>query len=415
MYSFKVLYKQLVKVGAGIMIQRAEYFDKLLSFKDKKLVKIVTGIRRCGKSTLLEMFRDYLLENGVDKEQIIAINFEDANFYDIDDYKKLYSYVNERLVPNKKNYVFLDEIQNVKEFERAVDSLYIKKNVDVYITGSNAYMLSGEIATLLSGRYVEIQMLPLSFKEYVSAYPDKNDLNRKYRDYLQFSSFPYAIELENNIKLIRDYLSGIYNTVILKDVVARKKISDVFMLESVVRFMFDNIGNLCSIKKISDTMTSYGRKISTHTIETYLSALMDCFVLYRIGRYDIKGKQYLKTGEKYYVVDIGLRYFLLGNQKADIGHVLENIVYLELLRRGYEVYIGKVGVYEVDFIAKNEEGIEYYQVSATVRNPETLSNELRPLDGIADHNPKFLITLDDDPPVSHNGIKQINAIDWLMK
>src|SRR5665647_320822 len=185
MYSFKVLYKQLVKVGAGIMIQRAEYFDKLLSFKDKKLVKIVTGIRRCGKSTLLEMFRDYLLENGVDKEQIIAINFEDANFYDIDDYKKLYSYVNERLVLNKKNYVFLDEIQNVKEFERAVDSLYIKKNIDVYITGSNAYMLSGEIATLLSGRYVEIQMLPLSFKEYIAFVGNATDITRKYADYLQ--------------------------------------------------------------------------------------------------------------------------------------------------------------------------------------------------------------------------------------
>lgn len=396
------------------MIRRERYLNKLIAFRDKQLIKIMTGIRRCGKSTMLEIYREYLLNNGVSDNQIISINFEDADYSDIFDYKTLYSYVKERLINDKMNYVFLDEVQNVKDFQRAVDSLFIKKNVDVYITGSNAYMLSGEIATLLSGRYIEIQMQPLSFKEYISHVGTASGLNRKYRDYLQFSSFPYATELAKDKDLIRDYLSGIYNTVILKDVVARKKISDVMMLESVIAFMFANIGNLCSIKKISDTMTSKGRKISTHTVESYISALVDSFILYPAKRYDVKGKQYLKTHEKYYVVDIGLRYFILGSKNVDIGHVLENVIYLELKRRGYDVYVGKVGNYEIDFIAMNVDGIEYYQVSATVRDKETLKRELLPLKKITDHYPKFLITLDDDPEVSHEGIKQINALDFLL-
>ena len=395
------------------MIARTIYLNKLIDLKDKKLIKVITGMRRCGKSILLEMFRAYLLENGVSQEQIISINFEDADFDDIKDYKALSFYVKERMIANRMNYIILDEIQHVKEFERAVDSLYIKNNTDLYITGSNAYMLSSEIATLLSGRYMEIQMFPLSFKEYISYWGDNADLSRKYRDYLQYSSFPYVLELAQNRNLIRDYLGGIYNTVILKDVVARKNISDVMMLESLIRFMFDNIGNLYSTKKISDTMTSEGRKISTHTVENYISALVDSFILYRARRFDIKGKQYLKTGEKYYVVDIGLRYFLLGDKGVDIGHILENVVYLELLRRGFEVFVGKVGTYEVDFIALNENGVQYYQVSASVRNKETLLNELRGLEKISDHNPKFLITLDDDPSVSYNGIRQINILDFL--
>ena len=395
------------------MISRTIYLNKLIDLKDKKLIKVITGMRRCGKSILLEMFRAYLLENGVSQEQIISINFEDTDFDDIKDYKALYVYIKERMIANRMNYIILDEIQHVKEFERAVDSLYIKNNTDLYITGSNAYMLSSEIATLLSGRYMEIQMLPLSFKEYISYWGDNADLSRKYRDYLQYSSFPYVLELAQNRNLIRDYLGGIYNTVILKDVVARKNISDVMMLESLIRFMFDNIGNLCSTKKISDSMTSAGRKISTHTVENYISALVDSFILYRARRFDVKGKQYLKTGEKYYVVDIGLRYFLLGNKGVDIGHILENVVYLELLRRGFEVFVGKVGTYEVDFIALNENGVQYFQVSASVRNKETLLNELRGLEKISDHNPKYLITLDDDPSVSYNGIRQINILDFL--
>lgn len=397
------------------MIERKEYLNTLIDFKDKHIIKVLTGIRRCGKSTLFILFQNYLLNNGVNKEQIISINFEDIDYEELLDYKALYKYIKERLTPNKMNYIFLDEIQNVPNYQKAVDSLFIKNNVDLYLTGSNAYLLSGEIATLLSGRYIEIQMLPLSFKEYVSYFNDKTDLSRKYTDYLINSSFPYTLELNGSKKNIREYLGGIYSTVVLKDIIARKNINDVFMLESIIRFMFDNIGNLCSIKKIADTMTSDGRKITSPTVENYLSALVDSYILYKVRRYDIKGKQYLKTGEKYYVVDIGLRYYLLGTKKVDMGHILENIIYLELLRRGYEIYIGKVGSTEVDFIAINDEGIEYYQVALTVHDEKTLERKLYPLNSISDHNPKYLLTLDDDPPTSHNGIKQLNAIDWLLK
>lgn len=397
------------------MIQRKEYLDKLIGFKDKQLIKVVTGIRRCGKSTLFELFQEYLLQNNVSKEQIISINFEDVNYEDLTNHKELYKYLSEKLIPDKMNYIFLDEVQNVEQFQKTVDSLYIKKNIDLYITGSNAYFLSGELATLLSGRYVEIKMLPLSFKEYLSAFEDQTDLSRKFSSYLSNGSFPYTLELNNDKKLINNYLSGIYNTVILKDVVARKKISDVSILESIVKFMFDNVGNITSSKKISDTMTSAGRKISSPTVENYLSALIDSFILYKVNRYDITGKQYLKTAEKYYVVDLGLKHFLLGTKKQNLGHNLENVVYLELLRRGYEIYIGKIGVNEVDFIAIKDGITEYYQVSQTVLAEETLERELKPLNSIKDHNQKFLITMDDVPLVTHNGIKQINIIDWLLE
>lgn len=397
------------------MIKRETYLHKLVSFKDKKIIKIITGIRRCGKSTLFQIFKDYLLENGIEKEQIIMLNFEDADFENLLDRKILYNYLKEKLLPQKMNYIFLDEIQNVNEFQKVVDSLYIRDNVDIYITGSNAYLLSGEIATLLSGRYVEIKMLPLSFTEYISYFPDKTDINRRYRDYLVNSSFPYALELQGNKSLINDYLRGIYNTVVLKDIVARRNISDVFMLESVIRFMFDNIGSIVSIKKISDTMTSQGRKISTHTVENYLSALCDSYILNKVSRFDIKGKQYLKTGEKYYITDIGLRYMLLGTKVTDYGHILENVVYLELLRRGYEVFIGKVAQTEVDFIATKSGNTEYYQVALSVSNSQTLERELRPLDSISDHNPKYVLTMDEVPEISYKGIKQINAIDWLLE
>jgi len=396
------------------MIKRDSYLKKLIGFKDHPLIKVITGIRRCGKSTLLELFREYLLENGVKNDQIISINFEDMNFSDLDNAQKLYDFVDSRLKKNAKNYVFLDEIQKVADFQKAVDSLYIKKNVDVYITGSNAHLLSGELATLLSGRYVEIEMLPLSFKEYIE-FTGKNDLSRKFADYVRYSSFPFAVYLNNDAGKVRDYLSGIYNTVILRDVAAKKKIADILMLESVVRFMFDNIGSLLSTKKIADTMTFDGRKISTHTVESYISALMDSFIIYRAKRYDVKGKQYLKTNDKYYICDIGLRSFLLGNKGGDAGYVLENVIYLELLRRGYDVYVGKVGDKEVDFVAIKQDTVEYYQVALTVRDENKLKTELASLQAISDHNPKYLLTLDDDPPANHNGIRQINAIDFLME
>ncbi len=395
------------------MIERKEYLELLKSFKDKQLIKVVTGIRRCGKSTLYELYREYLKSVGIADEQIISINFEDPDFVGLRNQSELYSYVNERLQANKMNYVFLDEVQKVEEFQEACDGLYIKKNVDLYITGSNAKILSGELATLLSGRYIEIKMLPLSFKEYISV-EGKTDLTRKYRDYIENGSFPYILELDGK-KAKSIYLEGIYNSVVLKDVVSRQKILDVPMLENIIRFIFDNIGNPVSATKISNTLKTSGSKISVNTVETYLKALQDSFIIYKTDRYDIKGKQYLETGGKYYVADIGLRYYLLGTKKADMGHILENIVYLELLRRGYEVHVGKVGSAEVDFIAIGEEGPEYYQVAYRVDDDETLERELKPLSRIADHNQKFLLTMEDEPLISHNGIKQINVLDWLLK
>lgn len=396
------------------MIARDDYLNLLIEFRDKELIKVATGIRRCGKSTLYELYREYLKGTGVADEQIIDVNLEDPEFNEIKDCKDLYKYVSERLLPDKKNYVFLDEVQKVRDFQEACDGLYIKKNVDLYITGSNANILSGELATLLSGRYVEIKMQPLSFKEYVNALGDTTDLTRKYREYIENGSFPYILELSGK-KAKRIYLEGIYNSVVLKDVVSRKKILDVPMLENVIQFIFDNIGNPTSATKIANSLTSSGNRISVSTVENYLKALQDSFIIYKAERYDVKGKQLLETGGKYYIADIGLRYYLLGTKKADRGHILENVVFLELLRRGYEVYIGKSGNAEVDFIAVNEEGTEYYQVAYTVADDAVLDRELKPLDSIADHNPKYLLTMDDEPLTSHNGIKQINVLDWLLR
>ncbi len=395
------------------MIERLEYLKELIGFKDKDLIKVVSGIRRCGKSTLFDLYIKYLREQGVKKEQIIRINLESADFDCIKNYKELYLYVNHRLVKNEQNYVFLDEVQKIEDFQKCVDSLYIKKNVDLYITGSNAYLLSGELATLLSGRYVEIKMLPLSFKEYTS-YVGKSDLNKKYLSYITNSSFPYAVRLDSK-KEVYTYLEGIYNTIVVKDIAARKGIADFEILESVIKFMFDNVGNLCSSTKIANTLYSNGRKVSVPTVESYLKALVDAFILYQVDRYDVKGKQYLSSGSKYYLADVGLRYYLLGSKRADEGHILENIVYLELRRRGYRVSIGKVDRTEVDFIATNEKGEEYYQVAYTVHDEETLQRELKPLESIHDHNPKFLLTMDLTPYTSHNGIKQINVLDWLLE
>lgn len=396
------------------MIERKKYLEDFINFQDKNLIKVVTGIRRCGKSTMFELFQNHLKINKIDDRQIISINLEDGDFRGIRTSEKLYEYVESRLIPDRKNYVFLDEVQQVEHFEEAVDWLYVKKNVDLYITGSNAFLLSGELATLLSGRYVEIKMLPLSFKEYVSALPSNANTAELYMNYLQNSSFPGTLEL-NRKQDIRTYLEGIYNTILLKDIITRKKISDPSMLQSVAEFMFDNIGNLCSSTKIANTMTSQGRKISVPTVESYLAALCDSFILYKVGRYEIKGKQHLATGSKYYAADIGLRYFLLGSKKSDMGHMLENVVFLELLRRGYVVYVGKIGDAEVDFIAMNEEGEEYYQVAQTVLEEQTLKRELSSLEAIKDHNPKYLLTMDYTPLTSHNGIKQINVLEWLLK
>lgn len=397
------------------MIPRDEYLNFLLRFKNQQIIKVISGIRRCGKSTLLELFREYLLNNGVDKEQIIFINFEDLEYEELQDYHKLYNYVKSKMIPDKMNYVFLDEIQHVKNFEKAVDSLFIKKNADIYITGSNAYFMSGELATLLSGRYVELKMLPLSFSEFCTGTPDSISVSEKYRLYIENSSFPYVLRYENDYRDVREYLLSLYNTILIKDIVERYKISDIMLLESVVRFVFDNIGNQLSVSKIANTIKSDGRNISTKTVDKYLQALVDSMMIYQANRYNIKGKQYLKTLEKYYVVDIGLRYALLGKRGYDVGHILENVIYLELIRRGYDVYIGQVGELEVDFVAMNDNGSEYFQVSASVRDEKTLERELKSLQKINDNYPKYILTLDDDPVCDYDGIKKINALDWLLK
>ena len=397
-----------------MLLQRKEYLDKLIAFRDKQIIKIVTGIRRCGKSTLLRLYQDWLKAHGVSENQIISINFEDMDYEELTDYKKLYAYLKERLVRDNMTYIFLDEIQHVDNFPKVVDSLYIKEKVDIYMTGSNAYMLSSEIATLISGRYVQIEMLPLSFREYMESTGSMDDRGVKYTEYLENSSFPFTLELKGHPDEIRDYLEGLYNTIVVKDIVNRKRITDTMMLKSVLRFVFDNIGNPLSSKKIADTMTSDGRKIDVKTVEKYLEALSESYIIYQAKRYNIKGKQYLKTLEKYYVVDIGLRFMLLGSRQVDAGHILENVIYLELLRRGYDVYVGKIDTFEVDFVAQNRKGTAYFQVALTARDEKTLERELRPLQAIRDHYPKVLLTMDEDPEAQYDGIRRLNARDWLL-
>lgn len=394
-------------------IVRKEYLERLRNLKHKKLIKIVTGIRRCGKSTVLEMFRDELLKSGVRKNQIIFLNFEDYDNKHLLNPDELYSYIKQRL-SSDMNYIFLDEIQRVENFPEIVDSLYIKKNVDIYMIGSNSSLLSSEIATLISGRYVEIKMLPLSFKEFVLATKQENNLSQAYRQYIQTSSFPYVLDLLQTPNEINSYLEGIYNTILVKDIIDRKKISDTQVLKSVTQFLFDNIGLELSSKKIADTLTSNGRKSDSKTIEKYITSLEESFIIYKASRYNIKGKEYLKSLEKYYVSDIGLRNFMLGKKAMDAGHILENIVYLELLRRGYKVYVGKIDDMEIDFVAQNEQGNTYIQVSASVRDENTLARELKPLKAVKDNYPKIILTLDDDPDGDYDGIIRKNALDWIF-
>ncbi len=404
------------------IIKRENYLSILRNFKDQQIIKVITGIRRCGKSTLLELFQDYLKESGVENNQIISINFEDADYEELQDRKRLYEYLKSKLIKGKKTYIFLDEIQKVNEFEKTVDSLFINKDVDLYITGSNAWLLSSEIATLLTGRYIEIKMLPISFKEYMSTFEDKTDISRKFRDYLQYSSFPQAIEIfkvePRNIKL---FLDGIYNTILFKDVMERKGITDKNTLEKVTKYLYDNIGNRTSMKNISQNIEGVEKKYSYNTVSAYVQALIDSYIVYKANRYDIKGKEFLKTQEKYYAVDIGLRYYMLGQGSGrDMGHILENVVYLELLRRGYEVYIGKYDDLEVDFVAKNSEETIYYQVALTTRDAlsgenSVLERELAPLKKISDNYPKYILTLDEDLDTDFDGIKKINVLDWLLE
>ena len=392
-------------------IIRTQYLDRLLKHKDAKIIKVITGIRRCGKSVLLKQFMDSLLESGIKDEQITFINFEDIAFEHLLNYQALHDYICQKLIPNQANYVFLDEVQNVENFQKAVDSLFLKNNVDIYLTGSNAYMLSSELSTLLSGRYVEIQMLPLSFKEYFLA-RKPTDKKSCFLDYLKFTSLPYAARL-NDSAVINDYLQGVYNSVLLKDVVKRKNISDISLLENLIKFLFDNIGSIVSPKSISDSLSSSGRKTSPITIENYIQALCDTFIIYKCARYDIKGKQYLKSLQKYYLADLGFRRLLLGDRNLDMGRILENIVYLELLRRGYRVNVGKIETREIDFIAQSSKEIIYFQVSQTISAAETLKRELSPLKSIKDNYKKIIIVMDEINP-SFDGIETINILDFLL-
>lgn len=394
-------------------IERHNYLKKLIAFKDKKLIKVITGIRRCGKSTIMEIYRDWLIAHGVMQEQIIYLNFEDYDYFELRDPRKLYSYVKPLIQQDKMTYIFFDEIQHVTDFPDIINSLNLKPTVDLYVTGSNAYMLSSEIATLLSGRYVEIAMLPLSFKEYAEGIGGTDHLPQAYIEYVSKSSFPYTLELDTANE-ISDYLNAVYNTIVVKDIMSRNKLSDVMMLESVIRFTADNIGNILSTKRIADLMSADGRKIDQKTVEKYLSTLCESFFLYEVKRYNIKGKQLLKTLGKYYLVDIGLRRMLLGSRSFDAGRILENIVFLELLRRQKKVYIGKMDNLEVDFVAIDENDITYYQVAATVRDEKTLKRELASLQQIKDQYPKYILTLDEDPTADYDGIKRINALKWLM-
>lgn len=397
------------------MIERTEYLEELKRWKDKDLIKVITGIRRCGKSTLFDQYISYLQESGIPKEQIIKINLEDPD-YSFETYKELYDYINQKVTTDHHYYVFLDEVQNVLEFQKAVDGLYIKKNIDVYITGSNAYLLSGELATLLSGRYREIKMLPLSFKEYRKAFDDKNDY-QLFLNYMKNGGMPGNIDIiKTNPNDLDKYLDGIFSTIVYKDIMLRNNIKDKMILESILKFIFDSIGSSISTKKISDTLTSRGLSISNHTVENYISAFVESFLIYKVERFDVKGKNLLARDYKYYSVDPGLRSYLLGKKAdSDMGHILENIVFLELLRRGYTVYIGKIDDLEVDFVAKNRDGLKYYQVALTVREEKVLERELRALQKTGDHYPKYLLTLDMDLEADYDGITKINVIDWLLE
>lgn len=394
------------------LIERKAYLDQLSMWREKEMIKVVTGVRRCGKSTLFELYTELLKDDGVTDEQIIFVNLEDEDYSELLDYKKLHEYVKARMLTDKWTYVFIDEVQNCKDYERAISSLFLKKNLDIYITGSNAYMLSGELATKLTARYIEIDMLPLSFAEYSEAVTtsDKRD---RFNQYMNMGAFPYATRFVDNSLAHSQYLEGIYNTVLVKDVMTRESLKDITLVKSIASFLASNVGSPVSAKKIADTLTSNGRPTGSAMVDTYLEALTDAYLFYKVNRYDIKGKMHLKSESKYYICDTGLRNMILGTTNKDIGHQIENIVYLELLRRGYTVNIGKSGRgTEVDFVAVRNRKTEYYQVSASVLDESTLERELKPLNQIKDNYPKFLITLDDFTG-DHDGIVQINLIDWL--
>ena len=405
------------------MVERTEYLKKLTLWKDEQVIKVVTGIRRCGKSTLLMQYQEHLRSVGIEDRQIVSLNFEELENEELLDYQKLYRYLLDRLCPDKTTYVFLDEVQKVPAFEKVVDSLYVKKNVDLYITGSNAFMLSGELATLLSGRYVEISILPLSFREYCQL-QDGSDKDALFAAFLQDGGFPYIASMNRSKEKTDMYLEGIYNTIIVKDIEDRqrrresdpnkRKVTDIALLKAIAKFLAGSVGSPISYKSIADYITSSGRKVSQNTVADYIEVLTEAFVFYPAERFDVAGKQLMKMNQKLYIVDLGIRRHLLARRDYDLGFSLENVVYLELLRRGFTVNVGKVGNTEVDFVAKKDGRYQYFQVTATLLDPATFEREITPLKNIRDNYPKTILTLDRMTLGNYDGIEVCNAVDWLL-
>lgn len=404
------------------MVERKEYLEQLAQWKDEQVIKVITGIRRCGKSTLLLQYQTWLKANGVSADQIVSVNFEELEYEELLDYRKLYEYLKNHLCVGKKTYIFLDEIQKVAAFEKVVDSLYVKPDIDIYITGSNAYMLSSDLATLLTGRYVEIKMLPLSFKEFLDI--TALDAEQGLAEYLRDGGLPYIAVMNRTSEKVETYLEGIYNTVIVKDIEDRqtrkesepskRKITDITLLKTIAKYLASVVGNPVSIRSITNYLTSNGRKLSPNTVSDYVDALIESFIFYPTERFDIVGKQLLKANRKLYIVDLGLRNYILPRQNYDLGFSLENIVYFELLRRGYRVMIGKVGNTEVDFVAERKGTYSYIQVTADMTAKETFERELKPLSNIRDNYEKIVLTADRFTPGNYNGIQVKYLPDWLL-
>lgn len=405
------------------MVKRKEYLERLFTWKDDKVIKVVTGMRRCGKSTLLLQYQDLLKENGVSNKQIIYLNFEELENEHLLNYKALYDYVKELLCENEMNYIFLDEIQNVKEYEKAIDSLYVKDNTDIYITGSNSYLLSGELATLLTGRYIEISMLPLSFKEYCVLAGTSGDT--AFSEYMRYGGMPYLASMRKFATKSNEYIEGIYNTVILKDIEERqarkendpnkRKITDVSLLRTISKYLASVVGNPVSVKSVTDYLCSNVAKISPNTVSSYMDALAEAYIFYPIDRMDVVGKEILKLHKKWYIVDLGIRNHILPKKNYDLGFSLENIIYLELMRRNYKVNIGKTANGEIDFVVQKESVFTYYQVTADMTDERTFEREIRPLRELKDNYEKIILTLDKYTVGNYDGIKVINALDWLTE
>lgn len=405
------------------MVQRQDYLQQLLAWKDEQIIKVVTGIRRCGKSTLLAQYQELLLEQGVEPRQIVSVNFEDLDFEELLDYQKLHTYLKERLVPKKRTYIFLDEIQRVAGFEKVVDSLYLRPNVDLYISGSNAYMLSGDLATLLTGRYVEIKMLPLSFREFAELTGQPSD--EGFAEYLQVGGLPYVAVMERTPEGLKSYFEGSYNTALVEALAAcqsrkerdpnKRKITDIVLLKNIAKFLASVVGSPVSVKGVTDFLISSGRKVSPNTVDDYIEALCEAFIFYPAERLEISGKELLKSNRKFYMVDLGLRNFILPKRRYDLGFSLENVVFFELLRRGCQVHVGKIGDCEVDFVARKEDAIVYYQVTADLSAEATFERELRPLRAITDNYEKVVLTLDRFTAGNYEGIKVLPLVDWLLE